>query len=304
MWRLWVQRFLTHLRAERNFSAHTLRAYRKDLESFLQFLERRFPGARGLERLHFRTYLAELRDLKRQSPTVSRKISALHSWIRYLLRMEALSCDPLEGIGVLKHALRLPPFLSETEVQRLLKAAEMSPSQGRGRRRRGFRRLGLLRDRAILELFYSTGVRLSELQNLNVGDVDFLAGLVRVFGKRGIERLVPAGGAALKILREYLQARSDGEATPLFLSFRDRRLSASGIALVLRRLALRAGMKKRLTPHMLRHSFATHLLDRGCDLRSVQEMLGHRHLATTQIYTHVSLEHLKRAYEKSHPRAY
>ncbi|MBI5240304.1 MAG: tyrosine-type recombinase/integrase, partial [Elusimicrobia bacterium] len=188
---------------------------------------------------------------------------------------------------------RLPRFLTESEVSELLDRG--GPAQSPFRER----------DRAILELLYSSGLRRSELAALNVGDVDFVSGFVRVLGKGSRERLVPVGATALSRLREYLRQRGPTSArgeSPLFVNARGRRLTDHGVAFLLKGWLKRAGWLKPVTPHSLRHSFATHLLNSGCDLRSVQEMLGHKSLATTQIYTHVSLEKLKEVYSRSHPR--
>jgi len=244
--------------------------------------------------------------------------------------------DPFLNVRLPKKQGRLPRFLSESETEQLLKAG-------------GRRFPDEERDRAILELLYSSGLRRGEAVRLNVPDVDFVGEVVRVFGKGSRERLVPVGRHALEALRRYLDRRPAPDGSfrspppaptpfpsgaedarppastappaptpfptapgtarfrspdaPLFLSHRGRRLSEAGIALVVRRWARRSGLLKPLTPHALRHSFATHLLDRGCDLRSVQEMLGHKSLSTTQVYTHVSLEHLKKVYQRSHPRS-
>lgn len=233
-----------------------------------------------------RSYLAALqgRGLKRSS--LLRKLSAVRSLCRWLRREEALKRDPFQSVPVPRKQPRLPRFLTEAEVETLLSA--------RGRE--------TPRDRALLELLYSCGLRRSELCRLNAADVDFVGGVVRVFGKRSRERLVPAGHGALSALKEYLDASPRPGSRALFLNRRGGRLSEEGVAFVVRRWARAHGLLKPLSPHVFRHSFATHLLDRGCDLRSVQEMLGHRNLSTTQVYTHLSLEQLQRAYRKGHPR--
>jgi integrase/recombinase XerC len=290
--RSWVARFLTHLRGSRNCSAHTVRAYGADLEHFLWRLDDPEPGA--VDRNAVRAYLADLQDkgsLGRSS--VLRKVSALRAFFRYLRSEGVMSDDPFCALPLPRKAARLPKFLTESEVSELLgqDGSNKGPSWAR--------------DRAILELLYSSGLRRSELAALNVGDVDFVSGFVRVFGKGSRERLVPVGAAALSCLRESLRRRgpaaSRGES-PLFLNARGARLTDAGVAFLLKGWLRRAGWLKSVTPHALRHSFATHLLNSGCDLRSVQEMLGHKSLATTQIYTHVSLEKLKEVYGRSHPR--
>jgi site-specific recombinase XerD len=280
-----IQRFLTHLKAARRVSEHTLRAYAFDLGAFAQA----FPSleAGGIERSHARAYVAGLQKDGLARATVLRRIAALKSWIKHLRRQGTLKRDPFAGLPSPRSERRLPKFLTEAEAGTLLSAE------------------GPLRDRALFELLYSSGLRRSEVCGLNRGDVDFMNGFVRVFGKGGRERIVPVGDAALGLLREYLQGRprpKDATVEPLFTNEQGRRLTAGGLAWLLKRWIRASGFSKPVTPHGLRHSFATHLIDRGCDLRSVQEMLGHKNLATTQIYTHVSLERLRKVYQDSHPR--
>ena len=286
----WVQSFLTHLRGARNCSPHTLRAYEADLAGFLE--KTRLTAPSGIDRGLVRGYIASLQAEGRSRATVLRKISAVRSFTRYLREQGQLARDPFVQVPTPKREKRLPKFLTESEMDELLAA--------------GAAALGELgpRDRAILELLYSSGLRRSEVAALSVGDVDFLSGFIRVFGKGSKERLVPVGGGALSRLREYLGARaSRGGGAPLFLNHRGGRLTHDGVALVVKRWARLAGFHKPVTPHVFRHSMATHLLNSGCDLRSVQEMLGHKNLATTQVYTHLSLERLKKVYDGAHPRA-
>ncbi|MBI4677469.1 MAG: tyrosine-type recombinase/integrase [Elusimicrobia bacterium] len=312
---LWAERFLAQLKGARNYSVHTLRAYEADLARFLAWcaVDKAPPETpEALCRPHVRGYLASLRGLKRNS--VLRKVSVLKSWLRFLLEHGAIKADPFVRLTCPKKEARLPKFLTEREMEQLLDGDSRLPPEVRER------------DRAILELLYSSGLRRSELSSLNCGDVDIVGGFARVFGKGRKERLVPVGRQALSRLRDYLRVRG-GEldsrkgavpcrhqercwraggglpgSAPLFVNSRGRRLSDAGVAWVLKRWLRRLKSFKRVTPHAFRHSFATHLLDRGCDLRQVQEMLGHKSLATTQIYTHVSLERLKKIYEQAHPR--
>ena len=289
--KIWVQRFLTHLKASRNYSAHTLRAYEADLGHFLGCLSQ-FPGSPALlDRARVRAYLAELQKSALKRNSALRKISSAKSFVRFLRQQGELSENPFLGLPTPKREVRLPKFLTEREMEELLASAGSSPGPLRER------------DRAILELLYSSGLRRAELTALNRADIDFMSGVVRVFGKGGKERIVPVGGTALSCVRQYLQARGRaGEAIePLFVNAHGRRLSEGGIAWIVRRWIASAKWLKPVTPHAFRHSFATHLLNRGCDLRSVQEMLGHKSLATTQIYTHVSLERLKKVYQDAHP---
>lgn len=298
-----IQRFLTSLRARRNFSAHTLRAYAADLAEFEAFWTRRRGGAvSGLDRTCVRAYLAHLqtrlqtgrsKGLSRGS--LLRKISSLRSFIRHLLDEGDLKKDPFLNVPLPKREKRLPRFLTEAEMGSVLKKGAPGVEWPR------------LRDRAVLEFLYSSGLRRSELVRLNVEDVDFMSGLVRVFGKGSRERMVPVGDAALKALRDYLRKRprpkGSGPAEPLWINNKGRRLSDSGAALIVRRCVREAGLFKSVSPHGIRHSFATQLLDGGCDLRSLQEMLGHKNLSTTQVYTHTTLEKLRKIYKDAHPRS-
>ena len=255
----------------------------------------RAGGARlpsEVDRDRIRTYLARLQaqtGFARNS--VLRRMSAVRSFARYLRKEGALSADPFANVPMPKKQPRLPRFLSEAEMAELLDAAF---KQGRFS----------ARDKAVLELLYSSGLRRSEVSSLNVGDLDFFSGAARVMGKGGAERLVPVGSRSMAALKRYLDARPGAHGgDPLFLNWRGQRLSDQGVAVILRRWMAAAGWHKKVTPHVFRHSFATHLLNQGCDLRAVQEMLGHKNLATTQVYTHVSLERLKDVYKTAHPRA-
>ena len=300
----WVQRFLTSLRARRNASTHTLRAYAADLAEFAAFWEKRGGGPPStLSRSHVRAYLALLQTRARDGnaaaslsrASVLRKVAALRSFCRWLREAGELGADPFFGIPLPKSEKRLPRFLSGSEAEALLdKGAEGGDWTA-------------LRDRALLEILYSAGIRRSEAAGMSVPDVDAMSGTIRVYGKGSRERVVPVGDSALKALRAYLGARprpvGDEPAPPLWINARGKRLSGDGLALVVRRAAKRAGLLKGLSPHGLRHSFATELLGAGCGLRELQEMLGHKNIGTTQVYTHTTLEKLRETYQKSHPRA-
>lgn len=294
--RLQRERFLTHLRASRNYSPHTLRAYRKDLEAFLLRHPDLEPAA--IERVHIRDFLADLHKNQagsraggRSRATILRRMAALRSFIKFLRSGGLLKGNPVFGVPLPKRHRPLPKFLTENEIEDLLSFPG------------GYARKSSRRDRAVLELLYSSGLRRSEAMSLNIGDVDYLSGTVRVFGKGAKERVVPVGNDALRCLRDYLKERSRAQdADPLFVNSRGRRLSDGGVAFVLRRWTQRTGLLKKITPHVLRHSFATHLMNHGCDIRTIQEMLGHASLLTTQIYTHVSLERIKEVYKDAHPR--
>lgn len=292
-----IQRFLNALRSGRNFSQHTLRAYSADLREFERFRARR-PTARNpenIDRGFVRAYLAHLQSGKPARSTVLRKISSLRSFVRYLRDEGEIVKDPFLNIPLPKKERRLPQFLSESEMRTLLEGFPKTSDWKN------------LRDRAILELLYSSGLRRSELAQLNAHDVDYISGVVRVFGKGGRERIVPVGDRALSAVRKYLAKRprpkEGGRAEPLWLNAKEGRLGDAGVALIVRRSGKAAKIFKRISPHALRHSFATVLLDRGCDLRALQEMLGHKSLTTTQIYTHTTLAQLRKVYGKAHPKA-
>jgi tyrosine recombinase XerC len=290
--RSWVDSFLQSLRASRNYSAHTLRAYAADVDSFLQSSGASAPDQ--IDRASVRAYVAHLqKGGKLSRNTVLRRISSVRSFTKHLRERGVIKHDPFAQVPMPKKQSRLPKFLTENEMNELLAA--------------GAKALGSLepRDKAILELLYSCGLRRSEVAGLNVGDLDFLSGFVRVFGKGSRERMIPVGNGALKLLRDYIASRPDNRSggAPLFLNHRGGRLTHDGVALVVKRWTRLAGFSKPVTPHVFRHSMATHLLNSGCDLRSVQEMLGHKSLATTQVYTHLSLERLKKSYSDAHPDA-
>jgi integrase/recombinase XerC len=288
----WIQRFLLYLRAERNASSHTVRAYRHDLHAFLAFVQKSYPGLapERNQRLVVRDYLAHLHDRKVQRATILRAIAVLRAFYRFLLREDVIGQTPFLGLAMPRREQRLPRFLAEEDMRQLLEL----PRQTRTRFSR--------RDSALLELLYSSGLRIQEACQLNIGDIDLWAGMVRVLGKGNRERMVPVGAQALKAAHAYLSGPSR-RAGPLFLNHRGNRLSDRGARYIVAKWVRDAAIHQRVSPHAFRHSFATHLLARGCDLRTVQELLGHRNLVTTQVYTHVSPEHLKKVYEQAHPRA-
>jgi tyrosine recombinase XerC len=290
-----VQRFLNHLRGEKICSRETLRAYASDLAVFSRFLADRGLTLERADRAALRLYLAELGSKNYKKNTLVRKHASLRAFFRFLLREGAVPRNPTENLGWPKRERRLPLVLSEKDMEGLLSAPAAGPSAKR--------------DAAVLELLYSSGLRVEELASLNVEDVDFSLEQVQAMGKGGRERVVPAGGKAVSALLAYLRERGENplaasrSVRPLFLNRRGGRLSSRGIRNVVYAWSRRAALRRRVHPHALRHSFATHLLNRGCDLRSVQEMLGHKSLSTTQIYTHLSKEQLKKVYESAHPRA-
>jgi len=289
--RLQTERFLTHLRASRNYSPHTLRAYGGDLSAFAAKYPELEPGA--IERVHIRAFLADLqKDGALARSSILRRMAALRSFVKYLRVGGLLKGNPVFGVPLPKRGRPLPKFLTENEMAELM-AVPAGPVTERR-----------LRDRAAVELIYSSGLRRAELVSLNCGDIDYMTGTLRVFGKGSKERVVPVGDGALKSLRAYLQSRPRlNDADPVFVGPSGRRLTDGGLVYLLTRWVKASALKKKITPHVLRHSFATHLMNRGCDIRMVQEMLGHVSLSTTQIYTYVSLDRMKEVYKDSHPRS-
>jgi integrase/recombinase XerC len=291
----WIERFDRHLAVERNVSEHTRRAYRQDLEAFRLFLRDglQWPAAGMLERIDnlvLRRYLATLHKRNKKS-TIGRKLAALRTFFRYLVREGVLKVNPGELVATPKQEKYLPRTLTVDESFALME-------QGGGAD------LLALRDRAIVETLYSCGLRVGELTGLNIGSVDLREGLLRVLGKGRKERIVPVGSKAREALDHYLKARGNpADAEPLFLNHRGGRLTARSVERNLKVRLLKAGILKGATPHALRHSFATHLLDGGADLRAIQELLGHASLSTTQKYTQVSVDHLMHTYDQAHPRS-
>jgi integrase/recombinase XerC len=287
--------YLRHIAEGRQLSAHTVGAYTRDLAELVAWLERHFGSEdwdwSGVDRLAMRAYLAHLsrRGLSRRS--IARKMSAVRAFFRFMHR--AVRSPRLDRT--------LPTWLTRAEVEKLFAAAETRAAEGEFR---------ALRNLAMLELFYSSGMRLAELQQLDISDLDLVADQVRVRGKGRKERIVPVGGAASRAVRRYelrradvLRRYADGDRQALFISARGRRLSARQIQHVVRSFLTQAADDAGLSTHSLRHSFATHLLDAGADLLAVKELLGHASLSTTRIYTHTSKERLKRVYDQAHPRA-
>jgi len=301
-----VERFLEHLRVERNASVHTLRSYAADLEQFRNFLASAGPhideesagvSIEKIDHLAIRAYLSNLyRDHKKSS--LARKMAALRSFFKYLVDEGLLPVNPAEIVATPKQEKPLPAFLPVDEVFSLLETPDRSTTWG-------------ARDRAILETLYSCGIRVGELVGLSDGDVDFSLGILRVYGKGQKERVVPIGEKALAALREYLPQRDrvlsklgrQGARAPLFINPRGGRLTSRSVARMLQKYISISGLLRKVSPHALRHSFATHLLDAGADLRGIQELLGHVSLSTTQRYTHVSVDKLMEVYDRTHPRA-
>ncbi len=288
-----LEDFLAYLEAERNVSPHTLKAYRTDLELFRDFVRREQGGEPDLEavtHLLVRRYLASLHRECAKS-TVGRKLAAIRSLFKYLMREGRARKNPAELVSTPKKEQKVPFHLDIDEVTALVTAP-------------GGVELLVLRDRAILETLYSCGFRVSELTGLDVGGVDLEEGLARVLGKGGKERVVPVGSHARRALADYLSARNHPPAdAPLFINNRGRRLTSRSVGRIVDKYILKIAAMKKISPHTLRHTFATHLLEGGADLRSIQELLGHASLSTTQKYTHVSIDRLMEVYDKAHPKA-
>lgn len=298
--REYIDRFLNHLAVEKGFSPNTIVAYRNDLYQLAEFLTKQ-ADADGLNRVsleHLSHYVMSLGDKEYKNPTRARKVAAVRSFFKFLAREQVITSDPTEELTPPKVGRHLPKPLTEEEVDRLLSAV----SQGEGPE--------VERDRAMLELLYATGARVSELVAMNVGDAHLIegGGYVRCFGKGSKERVIQIHDGAVAVLKEFLDhGRStlvrDKQEEALFVNQRGERLTRQGCWLLLRSLAKRAGIQGPVTPHTLRHSFATHMLRGGASLRQVQEWLGHASIATTQIYTHLTNQHLREEYDRSHPRA-
>ncbi len=305
-----LQPFLDYLRLNRNLSRHTVRAYGSDLTQFLEFAAERLgrePRLDDFDHRLVRAYLAELYERRQASSSSARKLAAVRTFARYLRREGLLEGDPGTLVSTPRVERRMPAHLAVDEVGALLAAPDPATPLG-------------LRDRAILELFYASGLRLSELVGLDLEDVNLSGRMVRVLGKGGKERIVPFNTAAATAIREYLPARRglllrgpDGGASasgdsrrmndPLFVNHRGGRLSSRSVARMVERCVAKVGAQRGISPHALRHSFATHLLERGADLRAIQELLGHARITTTQRYTHINAAQLTELYRRTHPRA-
>jgi integrase/recombinase XerD len=291
-----ISSFLTHVRVEKGLSPNTVSAYRRDLMKFSEFAKKRKLTLEAITRDDLVDFLAGLYRQKLESKSVARHLVSLRNFFRFAQVQELIPADPSLNLESPKIRRSLPGYLRLEEVERLLAQADSETPSG-------------LRDRAMLEVLYSAGLRVSELVGLRVSDLDTKAGCVRCIGKGDKERIVPIGKKALAIVDGYLRearptllGKAVGSPT-LFVNRRGGALSRVGVWKILSAYGRRAGLRVALTPHMLRHSFATHLLEGGADLRSVQLMLGHADISTTQIYTHVVEERLKQIYKAHHPRA-
>ncbi len=293
--------FLDYLRAERDASPLTIRNYGAELAAFRAWLAGKAEWT-DVDAFHLRGYLVHLSERQYDRPTIHLKMSALRSFFRWLVRAERIKQNPVIGLTLPKKHRKLPKFLTIQQSE-ALHNAPLAETARRARRSRPTDDLLAWRDKAILEVSYSAGLRIHELTGLNDDDLDVLGEVVRVRGKGKKERLAPLGGPAMESLQMYLNLRARSARGPLFVNRFGGRMTPRSVQRMLKKYLLAVGLDPSLTPHKLRHSFATHMLDAGADLRAVQELLGHANLSTTQIYTHITPERLKKVYEKAHPRA-
>lgn len=306
----WIESFLRHLQDERGVSVYTVRNYSQVLNEFVAWHEQergKPPAWNELQRDDFRFYLRSLGRRRLSRAATQLRFSALRSFYKFLVRRGVVATSPIKGVALPKAEQRLPKFLTKAQMEALLSAPLLEMNAREKNAHRAFDRSTYHRDLAVLETIYSCGLRISELSSLRVCDLDAREQVVRVKGKGKKERLVPVGVPALEAIHSYWSflPQPPVGTEPMFLARREGRAPVSPrvMQLRLKKYLAAAGLDPALTPHKLRHSYATHLLDAGADLRSVQELLGHAHLVTTQAYTHVSTERLKKAYDEAHPRA-
>jgi integrase/recombinase XerC len=302
-----LTQFLEHLRYERNVSEHTLRNYQSDLEQFVDHLapahprngKRNLPELTDIDHITIREWLATLHTAQKKKSSIARKLAALRTFFQFLVREGVMEQNPAKLVATPRLEKKLPKHLSIEDAIRFIETPDIETDLGK-------------RDRAMLELMYATGVRVAELTKLNLGHIDFRNRLIRVTGKRRKERIVPFGEPALEALKAYLDVRdgllnnapiSEREPEAMFLNYQGTRITTRSVGRMVDKYIRVCAGKYDISPHALRHSFATHLLDSGADLRDIQELLGHARLSSTQIYTHVSMEKLIQVYDKAHPKA-
>jgi tyrosine recombinase XerC len=290
-----ISQFLASLKYEKNASPHTIASYKRDLLQLARYLEERKIVLMRIDNVILRGFLAKLQENKNKKSTMARKLAAIRSFFQFCIKKKWLEDNPAKAVATPKQEKHVPSFLSEDEMAQFLDLPQTTQPLD-------------LRDKAALELLYATGMRVSELAGLNLDDLNFSERLIRVRGKGKKERLVPFGKKAEDCLTFYIQSRSqinkgDIEARALFLNYRGERLSSRSVERIVDKYIRLTALRRKISPHSLRHSFASHLLSRGADLRVIQELLGHESLATTQKYTHLDLKHLLEVYKKSHPRS-
>lgn len=293
--------FYVYLKLEKNVSDHTVKAYKQDLEQFSEFVKLKhqleisnLSGLTAIKHLEVRRFLALLQSEGYSRSSIARKLAAVRSFFRYMCREGYLQDNPAANIATPKLRKKLPQFLYLEEAKMLVEAPDTTSVLG-------------CRDRAILEMLYAAGLRVSELTNLSLGDLDFTVGYVKVLGKGAKERIVPVGRQAIAALKHYLERSRPilikEKENAIFLNRNGTRLSSRSVRRIVDKYIKQVSIERAITPHSLRHSFATHLLNAGADLRTVQELLGHVSISTTQIYTHVTKEKMKSVYDQTHPRA-
>ncbi len=286
-----AHKFINYLKIEKNASDHTITNYKIDLREFGESIKDK--PLEQINHLDVRLFLARLKEKNFSKRSVARKMACLRSFFKFLYREGYIKANPALSLSTPKLDKKLPLFLSIEDAVKLLESPDPGDDMG-------------LRDRAILETLYSTGIRVSELVGLDKEDIDFISGVLKVKGKGRKERLVPIGDKALRAIKAYfekIKVSDINEKKPVFLNKAKRRVSDRAVRRIVHKYIRKTSLNENISPHSLRHSFATHMLDGGADLRSVQELLGHANLSTTQIYTHVTTERLKSIYEKVHPRA-
>jgi integrase/recombinase XerC len=294
-----LEQFLKYLRQERRYSSLTVRSYQIDLFQFIEYLEEVFQQrkvpAKSVDKIHVRTFIEELFIYGLNKRSISRKLSAIKSFFKYLQRINVIQQNPVIHIHTPKLDKTLPTVLDENEIRKVMDLPPHNSFDG-------------LRDRAILELFYSCGIRLSELIQLKMKQINLDGHKIIVEGKRNKERMLPVGQYAIDALNRYLEARKEiiqqsGNSQFVFINKKSKSLYPLAVQSMVKRYLQQVSEQDHLSPHVLRHTYATHLLDRGADLLAVKELLGHSSLSTTQIYTHVSMDRLKSVYRKAHPRS-
>jgi integrase/recombinase XerD len=291
-----ITQFIHYLTVERGLAKNTLESYQRDLHAYCAYLQHEgLTELNETNRMHIMGYLLHLQEQGRATATLSRNLASIRAFYQFLLREKFIDKDPSVNLESPKIEKKLPQVLSIGEVETLLNGPDTRLPSG-------------MRDKAMLELLYATGIRVSELVSLNLSDINLNMGFIKCFGKGSKERIVPLGRLAIENVSRYLERgrpllKKRGQEEALFLNHHGRRLSRQGFWKIIKKYAELANSHKEITPHTLRHSFATHLLENGADLRSVQEMLGHADISTTQIYTHVTRSRLKEVYAKAHPRA-
>ena len=291
-----LNQFLRYIQLEKNFSVHTVREYEFDLTEFLDFLNSEgITNLEEVEYLHARLYVTKLYDEKKARTSISRKISSIRSFFKYLNREFSLDDAPFQSLYHPKKEKRLPNFFYEEELTQLFDRNDATDDKS-------------IRNMALLELLYATGIRVSECTSIELTDIDYNYSIIRVMGKGRKERIIPFGQYALDALKRYMdevrpKLMKNEKHNKLFVNMRGGELTPRGVRHILEEMINNASMHTKIYPHMLRHSFATHLLNHGADLRTVQELLGHSSLSSTQVYTHVTKEHLRNTYMNTHPRA-